>query len=97
MRDFPTSVQVRRATADVLTVVLGLATGAVLVGFLLSLLDLSPRDDSDHPTGARSGMGVYVDYKTGCEYLGLQSVLTPRLREDGKQVCTPRPSPPPVN
>jgi hypothetical protein len=45
------------------------------------------RDDSDSPT-ARSGMTIYRDELTGCEYLGtLFHGMTPRMGADGKQVC----------
>lgn len=46
--------------------------------------DLS-HDDSD-PTGGSSGMMVYTDNLTGCQYLGHDS-LTPRMGNDGKQIC----------
>jgi hypothetical protein len=45
------------------------------------------RDDTDPPDG-RSGLSLYTDSKTGCQYLraGI-SGLTPRLDRDGKQIC----------
>lgn len=52
---------------------------------LLSLV--IPRDDSDPPKGSHSGLNVYRDALTGCEYLGRLGALTPRLSADGKQVC----------
>lgn len=45
------------------------------------------RDDSD-PPGSRSGLGVFVDHRTGCHYLSRPfGGLTPRLGRDGKQIC----------
>lgn len=46
-----------------------------------------PFDNSD-PPGGRSGMRIYTDNLTGCQYLARPSgSLTPRLLRDGKQVC----------
>jgi len=36
----------------------------------------------------RSGMEIRIDYLTGCEYLATGGGgLTPRLRDDGSQIC----------
>ncbi len=44
------------------------------------------RDDSDGVK--RSGMIVYTDALTGCQYLGtIMGSITPRLDKDGKIVC----------
>lgn len=49
----------------------------------------SERDDFDDPTGKRSGMIVYTDHRTGCQYLGtILGGITARLDRDGKPVCT---------
>lgn len=46
-----------------------------------------PWDDTDSPT-RRSGMGIYTDNRTGCQYLGrYQLGLTPRLDAEGKIIC----------
>lgn len=48
------------------------------------------RDDTDPPNG-RSGLRLFTDAKTGCQYLSDphgNSALTPRLGADGRQVCT---------
>jgi hypothetical protein len=47
-----------------------------------------PRDDTDPPDG-RSGLGLYVDHRTGCHYLGagLFGGITPRVDSSGKQIC----------
>jgi hypothetical protein len=46
------------------------------------------RDDTDPPNGL-SGMGLFTDNGTGCQYLGYGSghngkALTPRIAADGK-------------
>jgi len=44
----------------------------------------TPRDNSD-PPGGRSGMAIYVDHLTGCEYL-FRAGLTPRMDGNGRQL-----------
>lgn len=47
-------------------------------------------DDTD-PPGARSGLVLRTDARTGCQYVGngalFGSSITPRLDRDGKPVC----------
>lgn len=44
--------------------------------------------DNTDPPGGSSGMGLYTDYMTGCQYLSRGSgSLTPRMDADGRQVC----------
>lgn len=44
-------------------------------------------DDTDGPE-KRSGMALYRDYGTGCEYLASPwGGLTPRLDADGRHIC----------
>ncbi len=47
-------------------------------------------DDSDNNiTGKRSGLSLYTDHKTGCQYFGkVFGPPTPRLDSMGKQVCS---------
>ena len=68
-------------------------TSAVFVGAcawaLWLVLDaIVPRDDTD-PPGGRSGMALYTDNRTGCQYLrgGYFSSLTPRMDEMGEHIC----------
>lgn len=50
-----------------------------------------PRDSTDAPTGPRSGLQVFTDHATGCQYLRVNSTaITPRLNREGKPVCEPR-------
>lgn len=77
-----------------------LATGIALIKYLINTLAILylvvaainwgvsktdwGRDDSDHPTGERSGLKVYTDHKTGVQYLSTPSgALTPRIYSDG--------------
>lgn len=58
----------------------------VTCGMLLTGID---RDDSDpENTGQRSGLTVYTDHRTGCQYLstGKRQALTPRNGADYEQV-----------
>ncbi|EBW6359727.1 hypothetical protein DPU24_02520 [Salmonella enterica subsp. enterica serovar Oranienburg] len=43
------------------------------------------RDDTDGK--ARSGLNLYTDHATGCQYLGNGSGLTPRMDAQGYQMC----------
>jgi hypothetical protein len=46
------------------------------------------RDDTDDPNGKASGMIVYSDHRTGCQYVGtVLGGITPRLDIDGKPIC----------
>jgi hypothetical protein len=48
-------------------------------------------DTDDVENKVRSGLVVYVDYKTGLEYLGTaQGALTPRLDFNGKHMSVPK-------
>jgi hypothetical protein len=65
--------------------------GGVLVTLLILVL-VSPirlpsaRDDTD-PPGARSGLGLLTDHKTGLQYLSTaRGGVTPRLDPDGKHM-----------
>lgn len=49
----------------------------------------SKRDATDAPKGARSGLILYTDHETGCQYVqgGPLGGITPRLDEKGKPIC----------
>ena len=48
-------------------------------------------DDTDDPNGKHSGMMLYTDHRTGCQYVGtVLGGITPRLDRDGKPVCIDR-------
>lgn len=67
----------------------GLATGAAL-GVLLAYVPvlLNPKDSTDTERG-RSGLVLYTDALTGCQYVkgGLFGGVHPRLRGDGTPMC----------
>lgn len=47
-----------------------------------------PTDDTDFDSAHRSGLVLFTDARTGCQYIGRPlGALTPRMGADGKQVC----------
>jgi len=64
---------------------------AVVFIFLLFTGNPFAWDDSDDKVNnKRSGMVVYTDHLTGCQYLsgsGLGQALTPRLDREGSHIC----------
>ncbi len=61
----------------------------LLVALCVWLLGTTPlgRDDTDPGSwGARSGMALYTDALTGCQYLGKNNSLTPRVDKNGKHL-----------
>lgn len=64
---------------------------AVLMLLIWLSHDWPYHDDTDPPDG-HSGLSLYTDHRTGCQYLGvLFGGLTPRLGPDGRQLCVPAP------
>lgn len=66
---------------------------AYLLGFAVTLplaMCAMPKDDTDPPEG-RSGMAIYTDHLTGCQYLARPvGGVTPRLDARGRQLgCRP--------
>ncbi len=60
--------------------------GLILLIMLVVCWGRTGRDDSDGKE--RSGLIVYTDNLTGCQYLGtVVGAITPRLDKDGKIVC----------
>lgn len=59
-----------------------------LLAVLVLIGTCAPYDDTDDAAARkRSGMRLYTDHGTGCQYLGGLFSLTPRLSSNGKQVC----------
>ena len=59
---------------------------------LLSIDLLRSPDDTDKSRWDRSGMSLYIDHGTGCQYLAGggffgKEVLIPRVNKIGMQVC----------
>lgn len=66
---------------------MGLGAFLLIVGLVAVLSWFVPRDDTDGPE-RRSGMSLYTDAGTGCQYVGASGGLTPRLDAEGKPMCT---------
>ena len=66
---------------------LDLVTLFVVVGALALCAYLVTRTPTDVSALRRSGMTLFVDARTGCQYLSAGRGLTPRLDETGKQIC----------
>lgn len=61
--------------------------GTVLIVMIIGhMLCFAGKDDTDR--AERSGMILYTDYGTGCQYVStILGGITPRLDKDGKPVC----------
>ena len=71
--------------ATMIYLLVSLALGAAN-GLLARYTDIG-RDDTD-PPGNRSNLLIMTDHATGCQYLtSVRGGLTPRLDENGKQIC----------
>ena len=68
----------------------GIAGTATIIKLAALLIGIEPARDATDSASIRSGMSLYTDYGTGCQYLGRDGALTPRLGADGKQVCGAR-------
>lgn len=83
--------QEKKIVTDILigTLIVFIVSCAIVLGGALIHETQMPNDDSD-PESGRSGLSIYRDSLTGCEYVvaGLwPSSATPRLKADGSQVC----------
>ena len=62
----------------------------ILITYLLNHFNVGFDDTDNHDTHIRSGLVIYTDYRTGCQYLQggfFGDNITPRLGKDGKQIC----------
>lgn len=65
-----------------------LAHTGLFLAFFIVLSGCSPRDDTDPPRG-RSGLRLFTDNMTGCQYLGNPfGGITPRVDREGRHICT---------
>lgn len=68
-----------------------LVVSACVLGVIWAML--LPHDDTDPSREwwgrPRSGLALYTDAKTGCQYVkaGLFGGITPRLDEQGRPIC----------
>ena len=59
----------------------------IVLGLIGSIVGYPQKDDTD-PSGGRSGLKIYTDSGTGCQYLSVSSGgVTPRLNADGHPIC----------
>lgn len=65
--------------------------GIVVVGCLAIICVVTLRNydvTDDLVAKKRSGLLLYIDYGTGCQYLGgLFGGITPRLNKKGRHIC----------
>lgn len=61
----------------------------LLIYLGLWILDKAVQYDDTDPVHGRSGLSIYIDNRTGCQYLGVWVFgITPRLQADGTQICS---------
>lgn len=59
----------------------------IVLGLIGSIVGYPQKDDTD-PSGGRSGLKIYTDSGTGCQYLSVSGGgVTPRLSADGQPIC----------
>ncbi len=59
----------------------------IVLGLIGSIVGYQQKDDTD-PSGGRSGLKIYTDSGTGCQYLSVSGGgVTPRLSADGHPIC----------
>ena len=59
----------------------------LVFGLIDSAIRYPQKDDTD-PSGGRSGLKIYTDSGTGCQYLSVSGGgVTPRMSADGKPIC----------
>lgn len=64
--------------------------GIFLFWLLMYSFGFGGRDDTDSKIlKKRSGLSLYTDYATGCQYIkgGLFGTTTPRLDQNGEHIC----------
>lgn len=68
--------------------IIGLLIIAVIISWSLAVKYI-PYDDTDLAFEKRSGLKLYTDYGTGCQYLATPygKTLTPRFDREGKHIC----------
>lgn len=78
----------RAVTSGVVRAIGVVAFGVLVLSLLAKVFYDTPKDDTD-PVDGRSGLSIYTDHSTGCQYLsvGAGGGLTPRLNSDGVAMC----------
>lgn len=67
-------------------IILGALVAAAIFFTVVGLVSFTNHDDTD-PRVGHSGLNLYTDYGTGCQYVGKGDSITPRMGDNGKQVC----------
>lgn len=65
--------------------IVAVSVGVVFI-VMTSVLTSTPKDSTDSAV-SRSGLRLYTDQKTGCQYVAAGGGLTPRLRPNGTPMC----------
>ena len=64
-----------------------ICAAVIVLGIIGSIVGYPQKDDTD-PSGGRSGLKIYTDSGTGCQYLSVSGGgVTPRLSSDGHPIC----------
>lgn len=67
---------------------LSLALALTITGCGRQVSRTLPDATDNHETGEPSGMSIYTDHGTGCQYLTINGRgLTPRLDANGRPIC----------
>lgn len=79
----------RAVTHGVVAAVGMVAIGVLVLSLLVKAAITTPKDGTD-PVDGRSGLSIYIDHGTGCQYIsvGRGGGLTPRLTANGAHMCS---------
>jgi hypothetical protein len=67
--------------------VVWICAAIIALGLAGKVIGYPEKDDTD-PAGGRSGLNIYTDSGTGCQYLSVSvGGVTPRLSADGFPMC----------
>lgn len=88
--DPPESTSYREKLARTLLTMLRIAAAFVFITFACDIIGLPIGYDDTDGKNVRSGLGLYTDFGTGCQYLWRFGGLTPRMSGSGTQMgCRP--------
>jgi len=82
MTNYEVKILINFTLHRIINVIVGFSAIYLIVTTLLNFLPIE-RDDSDGSWPNRSGLSVYTDQLTGCQYLGANGGLTPRISSTG--------------
>jgi len=89
-KDMDAKTGVRLSFGAMATVAIILYTIYGIVVVLSFPLEHPMGFDHDGPRDGASGMRIFTDAKTGCQYLRVGDSITPRLDRNGHQICDDR-------